>query len=90
MLKNAYVLAKIGADTAENEQHFVEICQELATTLRGRARPLLLVDAADEHDDDVRLGLRAQLVHPPHAGVEGRGLRDLRRLALTHTCMGQG
>ena len=24
MLKNAYLLAKIGADTAENEQHFVE------------------------------------------------------------------
>ena len=25
MLKNAYFLAKIGADTAENEQHFAEI-----------------------------------------------------------------
>ena len=25
MLKNAYVLAKIGADTAENEQHFAKI-----------------------------------------------------------------
>ena len=25
MLKNAYFLAKIGADTAENEQHFTEI-----------------------------------------------------------------
>ena len=24
MLKNAYLLAKIGADTAENEQHFAE------------------------------------------------------------------
>ena len=24
MLKNAYFLAKIGADTAENEQHFAE------------------------------------------------------------------
>ena len=27
MLQNAYFLAKIGADTAENEQHFAEICQ---------------------------------------------------------------
>ena len=40
MLKNAYFLAKIGADTAENEQHFAEIlpkfCQNLATTLRVR------------------------------------------------------
>ena len=25
MLQNAYFLAKIGADTAENEQHFPEI-----------------------------------------------------------------
>ena len=25
MLSNAYLLAKIGADTAENEQHFAEI-----------------------------------------------------------------
>ena len=27
MLQNAYFLAKIGADTAENGQHFAEICQ---------------------------------------------------------------
>ena len=33
MLQNAYFLAKIGADRAENEQHFAEICQKLATTL---------------------------------------------------------
>ena len=32
MLQNAYLLAKIGADTAENEQHFAESCQKLATT----------------------------------------------------------
>jgi|OM-RGC.v1.025549449 hypothetical protein len=28
MLQNAYFLAKIGADTAENEQHFAEICRD--------------------------------------------------------------
>ena len=47
MLKNAYFLAKIGADTAENERKFAEIkpeiCQKLATTLledgRGPSRP---------------------------------------------------
>ena len=40
MLQNAYFLAKIGADTAENEQQFAEICQKLATTLpcRGKAK----------------------------------------------------
>ena len=34
MLQNAYFLAKIGADTAENEQDFAEISPKLATTLR--------------------------------------------------------
>ena len=33
MLQNAYFLAKIGADTAENEQHFAEILPI------GRRRP---------------------------------------------------
>ena len=36
MLQNAYSLAKIGADTAENEQNFAK---QLATTL-GSRRPL--------------------------------------------------
>ena len=35
MLQNTYFLAKIGADTAENEQHFAEICQKLAITLES-------------------------------------------------------
>ena len=30
--QNAYLLAKIGADTAENEEHFAEILPKLATT----------------------------------------------------------
>ena len=30
MLSNAYFLAKIGADTAENEQHFAEILPTVA------------------------------------------------------------
>ena len=34
MLHNAYLLAKIGADTAENERNLPKICQKLATTLR--------------------------------------------------------
>ena len=34
MLQNAYLLAKIGADTAENERTFAEILPKLATTLR--------------------------------------------------------
>ena len=48
MLQNAYFLAKIGADTAENEQHFAEILSigrrvadrwELAARLRDAECP---------------------------------------------------
>ena len=39
MLQNAYLLAKVGADTSENEQHFAEICQKLAAARgQGSAR----------------------------------------------------
>ena len=33
MLQNAYFLAKIGADTAENEQHFAEILPKIERPL---------------------------------------------------------
>ena len=36
MLQNAYFLAKIGADTAENEQHFAEILPKIGNYLTGR------------------------------------------------------
>ena len=37
MLQNAYFLAKIGADTAENEQHFAEILPTGALDQAGPA-----------------------------------------------------
>ena len=37
MLTNAYLLAKIGADTAENEQHFAEFRSEIRAA--GPAAP---------------------------------------------------
>ena len=52
MLLNACLLAKIGADTAENERNLPKICQRLATT-RGRRRGL---PARDQGRGD--LGLR--------------------------------
>ena len=51
MLQNAYLLAKIGADTAENERIFAEICQKLATTLRGVLLVLASAEAAQEVPD---------------------------------------
>ena len=44
MLSNAYFLAKIGADTAENEQHFAEILPKIGTDLT----PPPFVDAEDD------------------------------------------
>ena len=40
MLQNAYFLAKIGADTAENEQHFAEICRDRDADDTGKASGL--------------------------------------------------
>ena len=37
MLQNAYILAKIGADTAENEQHFAEILPKTGNYPTGTA-----------------------------------------------------
>ena len=35
MLQNAYFIAKIGADTAENEQHFAEILPKIGNYPTG-------------------------------------------------------
>ena len=35
MLQNAYLIAKIGADTAENEQHFAEILPKIGNYPTG-------------------------------------------------------
>ena len=50
MLQNAYLLAKIGADTAENEQHFAEI---LPIGRRFADQPVLLHGLMN----DLRVGL---------------------------------
>ena len=39
MLQNAYFLAKIGADTAENEQHFAEILPKIGNYPTGPLGP---------------------------------------------------
>ena len=68
MLQNAYFLAKIGADTAENEQHFAEILpidhETVGRTVSGqflhhRVACELLQDAPSVllRDDDGEVGL---------------------------------
>ena len=39
MLQNAYFLSKIGADTAENEQHFAEILPKIGDRSGERSPP---------------------------------------------------
>ena len=38
MLQNAYFLAKVGADTAENEQHFAESLPKIGNCDRAAAK----------------------------------------------------
>ena len=40
MLQNAYLPAKIGADTAENEQHFAEILPKTGNYPTGQVAPI--------------------------------------------------
>ena len=48
MLQNAYFLAKIGADTAENEQHFAENEQHFSSSAPSKATvPLSFLVYAD-------------------------------------------
>ena len=46
MLQNAYLLAKIGADTAENERKFAEILPKICNFPSGPAPPTLVDGAA--------------------------------------------
>ena len=71
MLQNAYFLAKIGADTAENEQHFAEILRtDACPTLARAARraptcpPTVGVELVDERleaRDEVEVGLAVRV-----------------------------
>ena len=58
MLRNAYLLAKIGADAAENERNFAEILPKIGNYPTD---PLPHHDAA--HDDE-RRGGEAHLLRP--------------------------
>ena len=60
MLQNAYLLAKIGADTAENEQHFAEILPKIGNYPTGPTWPAERHGPRRDAEDDVR-ALEAQV-----------------------------
>ena len=66
MLQNAYFLAKIGADAAENEQHFAEILPILGAAAAGDVEH----GAVRRLDPALREGRRV-------APLRGRGERPL-------------
>ena len=53
MLHNAYLLAKIGADTAENEQHFAEILPKIGNYPTGSPAGVRRAVAAGPQDRHV-------------------------------------
>ena len=73
MLQNAYFLAKIGADTAENERNFAEILPKIGNyptgPLRGQPVDLRHLRRAD---------LRAVAVGPVDPGGEVWGVKSNR------------
>ena len=69
MLKNAYFLAKIGADTAENEQHFAKFCHFAAPARSAPLAPALGGRAARRpFEEDLAPGALA-----PGPGAAGSG-----------------
>ena len=76
MLQNVYFLAKIGADTADNERKFAEILpkfwQKLATSLLARAPRV--------PDDRGRRRLLGALRDGPRLGARRRRDRSVREI----------
>ena len=78
MLQNAYLLAKIGADTAENEQHFAEILPKTGRdSLSAAPRGPLDAPAAAA----APLSARGRQVRAQ--GGAARDAREARRAALS-------
>ena len=68
MLQNAYFFAKIGADTAENEQHLAKICQPTLSDVSdaevGPVGRVPILPPADDGDHVVLHEAPAVVDHP--------------------------
>ena len=80
MLTNAYLLAKIGADTAENEQHFAEILPIGRCVADRRRTPLPPAPAGPHAPGLLAARVRAARGHPA-AGRGPPGLEKPRKLS---------
>ena len=75
MLQNAYFLAKIGADTAGNEQHFAKISQRSPRGRAGRSSGL----QAGQAGPDALLEVEQLQGHPELPRVDGVAVPVLLR-----------
>ena len=78
MLQNAYFLAKIGADTAENEQHFAEILPKIDNyptgVLDGRGEPTTATgDGRRRAFAEFAESVHGRVARGPHAVLEAPG-----------------
>ena len=71
MLQNAYLLAKIGADTAENEQHFAEISPKTGNYLHRRARRVVPTEWSTTSHASPRRCLAAAEIQTQASGPAG-------------------
>ena len=79
MLQNAYFLAKIGADTAENEQHFAEILPKTGnyptgpSRKRGEVARMSVFEIVAQFERSTRLKLIVRpMIHRSHIEPETR------------------
>ena len=80
MLQNAYFLAKIGADTAENEQHFAEILPigRRVADRRAICWNLESCSLGPRESREARGGSSASPPQPPGTAMRSHSLRSQR------------
>ena len=79
MLQNAYSLAKIGADTAENEQHFAEILPKIGNYPTGPHGSAGFTLATPFLADRLKIEKEAATMYPRHLSLNCSQFSRLRK-----------
>ena len=69
MLQNAYFLAKIGADTAENDEHFAEFLPKTGNSPTDPSRESAAAAAQATADEAVKAATANAEVPPLRSGI---------------------
>ena len=76
MLQNAYFLAKIGADTAENEQHFAEILPKIGKIFAN----FCAAERTAEEDNEALEARLAERTAELNSSVESLSVRSAQQV----------